>query len=164
MSRRPRPAALCVRVALLGVLAVAGCGTAPGSGADSVARARAAGAPGALYPDFPMRLFEAHAEVCSRPGETVVRPSPTEIRCEALLPPEATGGLILEFDGTVEDLPRLVMAFVVEAQENGEFLVFADNYLRVPQRGGGVRQLRFPDAELDANLRELFRRSGGKPL
>lgn len=150
-------------VSLLGL--VAACDVAPSAGPAGIDRAVAAGAPQAYYADFPSQLFLAHEQVCTRPSEKFVRISATEIRCEMLLPPEMTGGLILEFDGTVEDLPRLIMAFYAQAATEGGWLVTSDSFIRIPQReGGGVREVRLPDPELRATLTELFRLSGGRPL
>lgn len=155
---RPLPLLLCL-------LALAGCmpAAAPTTQAG-VDRAVAAGAPQAYYEAFPAQLFAAHAEICARPGEEVVRPSPTEIRCEMLLPVEMTGGLILEFDGTVEDLPRMIIGFVAQEASQGGWLVTSDNYIRVPQRSGGVREVRLPDPRMRETMRELFTLSGGRPI
>lgn len=149
---------------LVALGALAGCTTPQPTGQAGIDRAVAAGAPQAYYEAFPANLFAAHAQVCQRPGETVVRPSRTEIRCEVLLPPGMTGGLILEFDGTVEDLPRLVMAFIAQSATEGGWIVTSDSYLRVPQQAGGVRELRMPDPELQEVMRELLAASGGRPL
>lgn len=148
---------------VLGLLGLSACTEAVPTSPAGIERARAGGAPTALYDAFPLQLFDAHAQVCNEPGETVVRPSYSEIRCEALMPPDITGSLILEFDGTVEDLPRLVTAFIVQDAEDA-FLVIADSYIRIPQREGGIREIRLNNPEMQSTLRELFRRSGGRPL
>ncbi len=150
---------------LAALTALAGCMPAavPTSQAG-LDRAVAAGAPQAVYDAFPAQLFAAHSEICSRPGEEVVRPTPTEIRCEMLLPVEMTGGLILEFDGTVEDLPRMIIGFVAQESADGGWLVTSDNYIRVPQRAGGVREVRLPDPRMRATMEELFAVSGGRPI
>ena len=146
------------------ITALSACTTGAPTNQDGIDRALAAGAPQAFCPDFPEALFLAHEEVCSRPGETVVRPNDREIRCEMLLPPEMTGGLILQFGGTVEDLPKLVIAFVAQSARSGGWVVTSDNYVRVPQRDGGIREVRLPNSDLQASTEELFRRSGGRPL
>lgn len=150
--------------ALACVLALTACAGAPPTDDQGIERALAAGAPQAYYGGFPAALFAAHAEICSRPGERLVRPSREEIRCEMLLPPEATAGLILEYGGTVEDLPRMVISFVGRAAARGGWVVTSDSYLRVPRREGGVAELRVPDPELQETMRELLALSGGEVL
>ena len=148
--------------ACLAALGLGACG-APATSPESLARAVEAGAPQALYSEFPTDLFAFHAEVCARPGETVVQPSPREVRCEILLPPEMTGGIILQFNGTVEDLPKLVMALIAQPSDDG-YVVTSDSYLRIPQQDGRVRLVRLPNDETRASIRELFEVSGGTPL
>lgn len=119
--------------------------------------------PRAFFQDFPDRLLFAVAAACTGPGQQVLRPDDTSLRCESLPPVEATAALILEYDGTVEDLPRLVTA-VFSAPQGGGHLVSTDTYIRVPQRTGEIRVIRVGDAELDRAIREVLVRAGGRPL
>ena len=143
---------------------LAGCQTTLPTSAASVQQAVAAGAPQAYYDSLPEHLFFAHEQVCRNPGEEFLRPSRTEIRCEMLLPPDATGALILRYDGSVEDLPKVAMAFVAQAAAQGGYVVTADNYIRIPQRSGGTRLIRLPDPELRKSMEELLTITGGRLL
>lgn len=117
----------------------------------------------AFYDAFPGALYAAHAEACTPPVEELVRVSRTEVRCELLLPPDVTAGVILEFDGTVEDLPRVVVS--LDATRDGEgYIVTVDNYLRVPLQEGGVQLVRQRDAALDQLVGEMFATTGGLPI
>lgn len=153
---------------ILPILALcAACsGCAPGLG-DSAAQAvtppAPASTPRAIFAEYPQFLFDAIAASCEGPGRTVVRPSPDELRCEGLPPVEAAAALILDFDGTVEDLPRYVSSVAVAEAANG-YLVTADTYIRIPQTDGAVRIVRLPDPELDALIRTVFEGAGGDLL
>ena len=92
----------------LALVVLAGC-TAVATG--STEAALRGGAQQAYFPSYPEGLFFAAAATCDEPGQTVVRPSRDEVRCESLPSPQAAAGLILEHNGTVEDLPRYVFAF-----------------------------------------------------
>lgn len=128
-----------------------------------VARSVALGAQQARYDQFPVLLFEGLAATCDHPGETVIRPSSREIRCESLLPPLETAGLILEFEGNVRDLPQMVLSVVAQHRTDA-YLVTSDLYIRVPQIQGGPRLIRVRDPEMQAMLRELFALTGGEPI
>jgi hypothetical protein len=93
----------------------------------------------------------------------LVRPDAMTLRCESLPPVEATAALILEYDGTVDDLPRLVTSVSAVARGDSH-LVSTDTYIRVPLRTGGIRVIRLEDAALDRAIREVLIRTGGRPL
>jgi hypothetical protein len=65
----------------------------------------------AYFADYPARLFMTAEALCDGPGQNVVKPDRNQLRCESLSDPESTAAMILQFDGTVEDLPKLVIAF-----------------------------------------------------
>ncbi|MEL6958299.1 MAG: hypothetical protein AAGL89_05035 [Pseudomonadota bacterium] len=83
--------------------------------------------------------------------------------CTSLPEPEAAAALILQFDGTVDKLPSYVISFSSLNVTDG-FVVTADAYIRVPQRAGGVRQVRFEDLQLSDDLAELLKAAGGTDL
>lgn len=145
---------------VIALLALTACtDTATGT----TAAALRGGAQQAYFAGYHERLFFAAAETCNEPGQTVVRPNRDEVRCESLPTPQAAAGLILEQNGTVEDLPRYVFAFR-GAQSGSGYVVTADTHIRVPQRDGGVRRLRLRDPRLEAELREILMIAGGRPV
>ena len=144
-------------------LGLAACTTVTGPSVGPAAGDAPAGAQQAFFQGYPERLFFAAGEVCDGPGQSVVRPTADEVRCESLPDPESAAAIILQFDGTIEDLPQLVVSFIGRETTQG-YLVTADNYIRVPQRDGGIRQVRFPSAQVDRDLAELLTAAGGRPL
>ena len=142
---------------------VAGCTEATTSGGAQAPIDVPAGASQALFTSRPAALFEAAGAVCSAPGQTVVRPNANQVRCESLPNPESAAALILQFDGTVEALPKFVIAFTGAPAAEG-FIVVADTYIRVPQRDGGAQQIRFPDPALKQDLQTLLTQAGGRPI
>lgn len=121
------------------------------------------GAQQAFFEDEPRMLFAAIAMNCTDPGNRILRPSPRTIQCEALPSPEAAAGLILEYNGTVENLPRFVYSFNA-APAGGGYVVTADTFARVPQRDGGEQRLRMRDPALEASAREFLFLAGGRPI
>ncbi len=150
-----------ISIALLAV--VAACTEAPTSGGQLTQPTQQAGAAQALFSSRPADLYAAAGEVCDAPGQNVVRPNANEVRCESLPDPESAAALILQFDGDVEDLPKFVIAFT-GAPTSAGFVVTADSYIRVPLRGGGAQQIRFPDPRIEAELQALLVQAGGQPL
>lgn len=117
----------------------------------------------ASYDVFPSVLFEATAETCSEPQDTLVRPSANEVRCESLLPPDLTAAAIVEFGGNINNLPKSVFGFVAVPNDQG-FIVSAIAYLRVPQENGSANLIAL-DVETEINeLRELFEATNGRAL
>ncbi|QQA44529.1 hypothetical protein [Pelagovum pacificum] len=117
----------------------------------------------ALFAEHPAGLFAAAGAACNQPGQTLVEDSRNEIRCESLPPVEAAASLILEFDGTVDDLPRFVISFASRQSADG-IVVTADNYINVPQQDGGVRVIRIPDTRTESVMRDVMARAGGVPF
>ena len=101
--------------------------------------------------------------LCDGPRQNVVKPDRNQLRCESLSDPESTAAMILQFDGTVEDLPKLVIAFSERPTDEG-YLMTIDNYIRVPGRDGGAQQVRFVDPRVTDNLAEFLKTAGGRPL
>ncbi|EAR51672.1 lipoprotein, putative [Oceanicola granulosus HTCC2516] len=155
--------------ALVGLALLAACAAPvpPGELVLDVSEVETGAAPGqskAFFSDYPDRLFYAAAEACTAPGQEIVRPDRSHLRCESLPPVDAAAALILEFDGTVENLPRFVISFASEAADDGGFLVTADNYIRVPQQAGGLRIIRLADSQMGRMMKDVMLRAGGQPL
>jgi len=117
----------------------------------------------AYFASYPDHLFEAAEAVCTGPGQDIVRKGENQLSCESLPTPETAAGLILQFDGTVEELPKHVITFSGQQDSTG-YLVTTDSYIRIPQRSGDPQRLRFPDPALQENFEELLLRAGGRPL
>ncbi len=153
-----------MRLAVLGLgFLLAGCAEMSPNPPAPLSGDGANGAKRAYFAEYPRHLFFAAAEVCAAPGQTVVKPSRNEVRCESLPDPESAAALILQFNGTVESLPTFVISFSGQKLQQG-YLVTADNYIRVPQRSGAARQVRFPDMNIGAEMAELLEAAGGRPL
>jgi hypothetical protein len=144
-------------------MALAGCAEAVVSGVAATAGDAAEGAQQAYFPAYPSNLFVAAAAICDGPAQTVVQPSRNEVRCESFPDTESAAALILQFNGSVQALPKFIIAFTGRDTSLG-YLVTADNYIRVPQRSGGAQQVRFPDLSVSNELSALLRAAGGQPL
>lgn len=83
-------------------------------------------------------------------------------QCLELMPPSITAAFILEYTGVPEDLPRLVIRFRAEADQDS-YLVRNDVYVNVPQRTGGPRQVPYQDPQLRRQLDLLYIQAGGVP-
>ncbi|MDC0115930.1 hypothetical protein OAH97_00440 [Octadecabacter sp.] len=153
-----------MRIVILSLgLAVAGCAEVSTSSSAPLAGEVSGSAQQAYFTARPERLFTVAEVLCDGPGQSVVKPNANEVRCESLPDPGSAAALILQFDGTVEDLPRLVIAFAGRDTAEG-FLVTIDNYISVPQRDGRTQQVRFADPAVAESLAELLTSAGGRPL
>ena len=153
-----------MRWSVIGIaLIVAGCTEMPVSTAPTALQAPPEGTQQAYFTDYPERLFAAAGAVCNGPGQSVVQPNANEVRCESLPDPESAAAIILQFNGTVEELPKFVISFSGQTTSQG-YLVTADNYIRVPQRSGGAQQVRFPDLSVEKEMSALLSAAGGRPL
>ena len=145
-------------LALLGaVTALAGC-TVPETTTSGPYHASRA-----YFAAYPERLLETAAATCSTPSDTVVRPRRGWVECHRLMPPEATAAAILRYDGTVADLPQLVISLRSDPSDGG-YVVTNENYLRIPQTDGSAVHVVQPDPRVSRAMQELFRKSGGKVL
>ena len=116
----------------------------------------------ARFTEYPQMLFDAFRETCTGPARDYRSSGPRSAECRALMPPQITAAFILEYDGTTEDLPRLVIRFQAEP-DAGTFLVSNDVFVNIPQRRGGPRQVPFQDARLRRQLDTLYLDAGGVP-
>jgi len=146
------------RYLFVAALALAGCTEtrAPAAGDAPT------GAPQAYFTAYPQQFFDAAAQACNRPGQSVAAPNRNELRCESLPDPQSAAALILQFNGSVENLPTYVIAFQGVDTAQG-YLVTADNYIRVPQRSGGAQQIRFPDPDVNREMGNILQAAGGRP-
>lgn len=124
-------------------------------GAPSVASAR--------FDQAPPILDEATQMACDDPGSELVRPRPGVIQCRLLLSPEATAAAILTYDGSIEDLPRLVISLSTQKARTGD-VVTGCAFLMIPLKDGSVRRVVHNDRALDARLRRMLAAVGGQPL
>ena len=121
------------------------------------------GAQSALFADYPAPLMAAAKAACSGPLQTVRDQTPDSLTCETLPTPDAAAALILEHNGTVEDLPTFIIGFHIVPGQGGT-IVIADNYIRVPQRDGGEVQVRFEDDQVTRSMQQLLAAAGGTPI
>jgi hypothetical protein len=142
---------------------LAGCSEFPTSGGGPALGETSGSAAQTYFADYPARLFMTAEALCDGPGQNVVKPDRNQLRCESLSDPESTAAMILQFDGTVEDLPKLVIAFSARPTDEG-YLMTIDSYIRVPGRDGGAQQVRFVDPRVTDNLAEFLKTAGGRPL
>lgn len=117
----------------------------------------------AVFDAYPEKLFDAATLACNGPGQNTVRPTRDSLRCESLPQPGDAAMLILQFEGTVEDLPRYVISF--DGTDSGEgYVVAADSYIRVPAQSGGERLVKVGDSGSGGLLADVLRAAGGRPI
>jgi hypothetical protein len=138
------------RFAILGLVVVCGCVTqdlGPSSGK-------------ARFSDYPEQLIEAFAVACEGPTQSFRRPSQDVVECREILPPEPTAAIILQYDGTLNDLPELVIRFSTD-RSGPDYVVSNDVFLNVPQKSGDAVQVRMESDRLQQRFDDLYRRAGG---
>lgn len=116
----------------------------------------------ARFSDYPSQLFAAFELACSSPAQTYRRHADDHVECREYLPPTETAAIILNYDGTPQDLPQLVFGFRTSRDTEG-YLVRNEVYLNVPQKQGPALRVNQRDPRFDRMLADLYRRSGGVP-
>lgn len=116
----------------------------------------------ARFSEFPQPLFDAFRASCVGPTRSFSEPRPNSAECRELMPPDITAAFILEYDGQLQDLPRLVIRFQAE-QDAQSYLVRNDIFVNIPQSTGAPRQVPFQDARLRRELDTLYTNAGGVP-
>jgi len=114
----------------------------------------------AAYPD---ELFEALESSCTEPADTFLRSGRDTVECRSYLSPDATAAIIFRYDGTLEDLPQLVMRFRAAADQPG-YLVDFDAFLNVPQKQGEPLRVIHKSPALTNKINAMMRHAGGEPL
>jgi len=150
-------------IPLLVCILTAACAQTTTSGVAFGVADKPDGAQQAYFDAFPEELFARAQQGCDGPGQNLVQPRLGQVNCESLPDPQTAAALILQFDGTVEDLPTFVISLSGQTDAAG-YLVTADSFIRVPNRDGGVQQVRFPDLAAADTFRDLFINAGGRPL
>ncbi|MGV6847215.1 MAG: hypothetical protein ACWA5A_02420 [Marinibacterium sp.] len=116
----------------------------------------------ARFAAFPDGLYQAFHAACTGPAQVYTRPRRDFAECRELLPPDMTAAIILGYDGTVDDLPQLVIRFAT-TREGTDYLVENDVFLNVPRRDNDALEIRIPDPRLGRTIDALYRRAGGVP-
>jgi hypothetical protein len=116
----------------------------------------------ARFPEFPAKLFTALEATCTDPAQQYVRLSTNVAECREFLEPQATAAIILTYEGTTENLPRMVIRLTARP-DGQEYLLTTDAYLNVPQKDQSIINVAFPSHGFGQTLQELYRRSGGVP-
>tara|TARA_R110001606_G_C15156404_1_gene626445 strand:+ start:166 stop:624 length:459 start_codon:yes stop_codon:yes gene_type:complete len=115
----------------------------------------------AFFDTYPAPLFLSLAAVCAGPGQSIVRPSANRLQCESLPDPESAAALILNYDGTITDLPRYVIGLQADPVASG-FDVSTSYYIRVPQLSGRSVEVRLRDPALGREMRRTLQAAGGR--
>lgn len=155
------PARRAFGAALVALALVAGCTqtlTLSQNKEDAAAQTRSA-----RFEARPEMMFAAARSACSGPGERFVSPAPGIAQCHILMEPQTTAGVLLNFDGTMEDLPRLVISLSETKAAEG-WVVTSCAFLRVPTKDGHLRRVVQSDPRIRAKLAELLGRMGGTPV
>lgn len=116
----------------------------------------------ARFATYPKRLFAALEASCADPADTFRRPARDTVECRSYLAPSTTAALIIEFDGTTEKLPQLVLRFEA-ARETPGYVVNYDAYIDVPQSSGPGVRVSQQGPEVSRRMAEIFTVSGGQP-
>jgi hypothetical protein len=116
----------------------------------------------ARFSEYPQDLFAAIQASCAGPAQSFSQPTRDSVECAEFMPPEITAAMILNYDGTPEELPRLVIRFSAQKNEPG-YLVHNDIFVNVPQKQGADRQVRMPDPKINRRLNMLYKHAGGVP-
>lgn len=114
----------------------------------------------ALFAEPPDDIFDALREGCMSPAQRLVQVSANVIECRMLMPPNATAGAILRYDGTIDALPELVIRLRLEQVAEG-YELGAAQFLEVPRAAGGVLHVVYPDPILDRRLQVILTALGG---
>lgn len=118
----------------------------------------------ARFSDFPEPLYAAFQSACTGPAQSFDRPEKGFAECRELLPPDTTAAVILSYDGTIEDLPELVIRFKTSEPLDGiGYLVENDVFLNVPRKDASALEIRLPDKRLTRTIDALYRKAGGTP-
>ena len=116
----------------------------------------------ARFAEYPDALFAALKTACDGPAQSFSRPEPDLVECREYLPPEPTAAIILKYNGTIQDLPQLVIRFRARTDNSG-YLVENEVFLNVPQKSGAPLHVRQTDLRVNRTLDALYRHSGGVP-
>jgi hypothetical protein len=117
----------------------------------------------ARFTEYPGDLFMALEATCNKPNERFVRRDRNLMQCRSLLPPQATAAIILNYDGTIEDLPELVVQFS-GAQDATGYILENRYYLHVPRRGTVPVHVIQGDWVVERRMRELMQVAGGSTV
>jgi hypothetical protein len=80
-----------------------------------------------------------------------------------LLEPRPTAALILRYDGTHEDLPRLAIR-LSGRPDAAEYVTQIDTFLHVPQKQGPALRIAQHNAAVMRRIDAIYRRAGGAPV
>ena len=78
------------------------------------------------------------------------------------LPPDETAALILQYDGTTENLPQLVVRFDAR-QDGSDYIVDTYAYAEVPQKSGRVVRLNQMTGKAKRRLEKIYVAAGAAP-
>lgn len=117
----------------------------------------------AQFSAYPQNLLSSFATDCSGPGDTYVQTGRASFECRELLPPQASAVLILNYDGSPQDLPEIVTRLKAAKNAAG-YLVDANVFFRVTQKDGTALVVPIEGKDLNRDLSALYTRYGGVPV
>lgn len=117
----------------------------------------------ARFDTHPEKLFAVFDSACSGATDTLDTSRAGVSECRKLLPPPETAALIVEFDGTLDDLPQLVLRLSSDRLADGGALVTLDAHYIVPRKTGPALRVETRSARITRTTRNLLRAAGGVP-
>ncbi|MEC7256646.1 MAG: hypothetical protein VXW58_02405 [Pseudomonadota bacterium] len=116
----------------------------------------------ARFDAYPALLFSAMESVCQEPADTFRRYGRDDVECRSFLPPGPTASIIVQYDGTVDDLPQLVMRVRSHRDDPG-YVVDFDTYLHVPRRAQAPVRVVHRSPQITSRINRLMQSAGGRP-
>ncbi len=120
------------------------------------------GSRSAQFSQYPKKLFDTFETSCTGPGETFEKVRTGVFECSELLPPDTTAYLILNYDGSPQNLPRSVMR-LTSTKNTAGYQVDAQLYFKVPQKTGSTVEVPVESKVLDRAISALYQATGGSP-
>ena len=116
----------------------------------------------ARFPEYPTTLFDAVEAVCTEPADVFRKPDRNTVECRSYLSPDATAAVLVIYDGTLDDLPQMVLRFEAEPQLP-DYVVEFGAFLNVPRKEGPAVRVVHRDAAVNRRMQQVMRSAGGTP-
>ncbi|PIE12520.1 MAG: hypothetical protein CSA70_09375 [Rhodobacterales bacterium] len=117
----------------------------------------------ASFAQSPDILFETAKLVCDAPNEQFVQLTQDIVQCRMVMPPKSTANAILQYDGTIHDLPRIVISFQ-RMKLKERYVVSTCTFLMVPKKTGGIARVAYRDRVLEQRMEQVLAKAGGARL
>ena len=116
----------------------------------------------ARFPEYPTTLFDAVEAVCTEPADVFHKPDRNTVECRSYLSPDATAAVMVMYDGTLDELPQMVLRFTTEPQLP-EYVVEFGAFLNVPRKDGPDVRVVHRDASVNRRMQQVMTSAGGTP-